>query len=107
MELHEFIRETITQINKGVKEAQEDGVEYGAIVSPREIANSPLHCDINDKKTAIQNVITQNTPKQLRSVVSNRNKYTFQSFRYWSDQAFLTDCTDHNHEGINLLRMNA
>lgn len=35
MELQEFVKETLLQITKGVKDAQEAAKEYGAVVNPK------------------------------------------------------------------------
>ena len=35
MELQEFVKETLLQITKGVKEAQEEARSYGGVVNPR------------------------------------------------------------------------
>ncbi|MBV7412942.1 hypothetical protein [Aeromonas sp. sif2433] len=35
MQLDEFVKATIMQVVKGVKDAQEEAAEYGAVVNPR------------------------------------------------------------------------
>lgn len=46
MELYEFIKSTLLQVTKGIKEAQEEVKEYGAIVNPR-IVKESSHAEID------------------------------------------------------------
>lgn len=58
MELQEFVKETLLQITKGVKEAQEATIEYGAVINPSCYASGEEynHAVIKNRKYPIQDV---------------------------------------------------
>lgn len=55
MELQNFIKETLLQITKGVKEAQEEAKVYGAVINPQ-IISGHINAQIKGKYRPVQNV---------------------------------------------------
>lgn len=55
MELQEFVKETLLQITKGVKEAQEEARSYGGVVNPR-LVQDATNAQINGEYRPAQNV---------------------------------------------------
>ncbi len=47
MQLDEFVKVTIMQVVKGVKDAQEEAAEYGAVVNPRELEGKGMRKETN------------------------------------------------------------
>lgn len=55
MELEEYIKKTLLQIVKGVKDAQDEAAQYGAVINPR-IISSPEKAQIAGKYRSVESV---------------------------------------------------
>lgn len=56
MELEEFIKNTLLQVTKGVKEAQEEVKKYGAVVNPR-IVEESSHAEIDGSYHTVHEIL--------------------------------------------------
>lgn len=54
MDLKDFVKETLLDIVDGVKEAQEERKESGAIISPRHIGGKGYTAQVGEKSCSVQ-----------------------------------------------------
>lgn len=74
MELQEFVKETLLQITRGVKEAQEAVKEYGGVVNPKQYRNPTdvTNAKINNEFCPVQDIdfevaLTSTTGKENKA----------------------------------------
>ena len=74
MELQEFVRETLLQITRGVKEEQEAVKEYGGVVNPKQYRNptDATNAKVNNEFCPVQDIdfevaLTSTTGKENKA----------------------------------------
>nr|WP_302830066.1 hypothetical protein [uncultured Bacteroides sp.] len=73
MELQDFVKETLLQITKGVKDAQDAVKEYGAVVNPKQYKSTSdaTNAKVNNEYYPVQNI---NFEVALTSSAGEENK---------------------------------